>query len=671
MPSSPVIRPFPIAPVTGFLDTRSTPDEVPFNGYRWLANAQVTTKHRLCRLPGFEKLLSAADYNNSDLHDQLFSLPRQPINFLYQAESTSGFSKLFAGTKNRIYALNNSTGNWKIISDTYGGEGDATCQDQRWMAGIVNNTITFSNNRDEIVYHVVDQPVLGDNEQSVQPVPDLVTLTVKKAGVVIAWNNLVFLMNLEMDGARIQNRIIWSDYKRPLSYIPSSASLAGRFDLDSGEAIINAMPLGSSLLIYTNKGIWAADLAGGTQVVSFTRRYRAPKTGVRCLAFKHTLVATEEEHFFWGEDGIYRYDYYVVKPELTEWVHRASAYIFEDLDKAQCLAHHGSFIGAKNTVVWSWSKNGDSCPSMSFAINREFPFSSFWDHGFTAFATYEPDNPMTFRQFLMNQCICTATELVENGEGFVKEGGYCTPQVEAACSPVPANFYSANPLVDGALESEDYTQSTADLDSLYALLGSNTVQDLCEAEVLADECNAETLFIGASSEDNCVKQLTDVYYREICSNNDGCGTYVKNGYKTILRSGPLDLGIPNDGKLVTLFAIEAYPEDQAVPSQMVLKVGVSGQAHDPSTASGRRVIMFEEQDPKDLVPLSDVDAAQQAKEGTRPDTNYEWPLFKEGRYIYWELSIVNSKVNPTDTGGACCLSRFDFYSAPKPRSFPS
>lgn len=674
MPSSPVTKPFPITPVTGYLDTRSTPDEVPFNGYRWVQNMEVTTKHRLCTLPGFEKLLSKSQYNNQDLHDQLFSHTRQPVNLLYQAESTAGFSKLFAGTQNRLYALNSSTGNWKIISDQLGGAETDGCVDQRWAAATVNNTVLFTNGIDDVVYHVIDQPITESGNQSVAVVPDLIALNVRKVSVVIAWNNLMFLMNFEADGSRSANGIMWSDYKRPISFKPhASVSLAGRFFLDSGEAILNALPLGNSLLIYTTRGIWEATATGGEDVIAFVKRYSAPKTGIRCLSYKHTLVSNGSSHFYWNESGIYRYDFYMQHPELTDWIHRASYYIFDDINKAKCNVHHGSFIGKKNTIIWSWAKAGEDCPSMSFRVNTEFPFSAYEDHGYTAFATFEPDTPMNVRDFLLAQCICTVAELNTYSEGFNKEGGFCEPEVETVCGVRPANFFTSVPLViDNDIEVEDYTQAVADENSLFAMLGNITVQELCDAEFQADECNAETFFIATSAQDYCIKQLTDVHSREICTDFGGCGGYEQLGYIPLWRSGPLDLGIPLDDKMVNLFAIEAIPEDQAVPSQIILRVGMAAQANDPNIPTGtRRVIRWEQQAPKTLEPLSAITEAQHIKNGTRPNENYEWVLYLEGRYFYYELSVVNPNVNPPNTGGACCFSRTDFYAAPKPRCSPS
>lgn len=666
--SSACTKPVHIKPITGFLDNRSTPDQVPVGGWRRALNVEVASKDNLCRAEGWERLLSNDLYNNEDLHDQLAE-SRQSINFLWQSVTNEGLSKLFAGTQNRLYSLNNSIGNWKIIWDGIGGDAIEGCPDRSWYAAQLNNTVIFTNGIDALGYHDIDQPVNIGSTQSVAVIPDAAKISMTKASVVIEWNNLMFYMNLELDGVRQSDVILWSDFKRPLSLVPRpSSSLAGKKSLGTNHAILNAEKLGNFLMIYTTKGIWEVAVSGGEEVLSFRQVYAADdKTGHnRCIAYPNTLVSTGDDHYYWGKDGVYLYNVYLAKPDRVEWIHRATATIFNDLDVTKCKVHVGAHHADKKSIWWSWAGRGEECPTRTFIVNTEYQFSSYLDAGFTALANYSPDNPKTLRQFILERCICTTEELDAAGL-FTKEGGFCRPQTAPDCPTAPASFYTQTPLVDGDVTTEDWTQATADADSLCAMLQGVTPQDLCDDELTSDQCDAPLLFIMVAALDNTIKQQTKVYFREKTIGFVGCGDHVKNGYKSILTSGPVDLKFPQEDKVIEAFEIEPYPVDQTVPSMIALRVGTSSRAHDPMAAGQRCPILWQDQDPLDLACISPSTEDEHITDGTRPDEDFSWPLYITGRFFYYELTITNSKVSPVDTGGAVCISRISFYPKLEPR----
>jgi len=673
MPQSPCYKAVHIKPVTGPMDVRSNPDEVPFGGYRWVQNFEVTQKFKLCRLRGWRKLQSREDYNNQDLHDQNVAaeLPdppdyvRQPIQWLWQAESPAGFSKLFAATANRLYAKSNSNGNWKVLTDRMGPEADPTCSDEiRWSAGVVNQTVVFTNARDRVVYHVIDQPT-EDDGQSVKFIPDLEELRISRATVVHAWNDIVLLFNVTQDGAQLSDRIIWSDYQRPLSYKPDvGVSMAGTKDLGAGETILNVAPMKDALMIYTTRGIWEMRTVGGEGVFGFSKRYSAPEGSSRCLAYPLTLVSSGDENYYFASEGIYQYNYYLPEPKLVDFIHRASSLIFDEIDKTRCSLHVGGYHADTKSVWWSWVSSGESCPSKSLVINLQFPFSSYVDHGFTAFLNYSPDVNKSLRDFILGHCICNSEDLNYYFGQTNDEGGLCNPVQDPECDIDPVNFFSHEPLSIAGITVEDYT-GDADMDSLYAILGDTTIQDECASEYRSDECNAGFLFAMASSEDWCIKEFAEAYYRETCTSHVGCGEYQSYGYVSILRSGPIDLNLPDDDKVVGRFAIEAHPAVATVPSTIQLKIGVCNQALDPNEPNaGNRVILWEQQDDKAFDAMGDANEATHRADGTRPSDAMEWLTYLTTRYIYFELQIVNPDVIPPNTGGAGCFSRFTFDAAP-------
>lgn len=671
MPGSKCFSPVDIQPTTGYLDTRSTPDQVPFGGYRWLNNVEVTAKYRMCRARGFRKLQDSIGYNNQDLHDQLFGNVRQPIQYLQEFKSPADFSHFFAGTHSRLYSKIGSTGNWKIISDVLGPspapQGCSTTV--RWTAGSVGQTVVFSNGVGKPMYHILGQPSNDDDQQSLSVIRDLETLRVTQVGIVVSWNDFIILFNVIQEGQRISDRVIWSDYQRPLSFEEDiGVSLSGSKDLGIGEAILGVAPLNDALMIYTTMGIWEMRAVGGETVFAFSKRYSPSKVGSRCLAYPNTLVSTGDSQFFFARDGIYEFNRYYPTPQLVDWIHRSSSIIFDSIDPEKCSVHHGAYHSDKRQIWWSWCNEGDDCPQQSLVINVEFPFSSYIDHGFTAFCNFAPDTNRSIRDFLLDNCICTSAEMDELEQGFTKEGGYCVARTDPVCPERPQSWYTQQALVDGDIEVEDWTKAGADADSFYAMFGNDTFLDQCGQEWREDECNGQLLFVMASSVDYGLKEYADVYYRERCTSTVGCGTYIKEGYKSLMRSGPMDLKIPDDDKIVNRFAIECYPDEQAVPSKVRLRIGVSAQAMDPNLAnSGRRVILWEEQDPKILDFQGEATEAEHRRDNTRPSTPMEWGLYLATRFIYFEVEIYNDAVSPPDTGGGVCFSRFTFDAKAEPR----
>ncbi len=147
---------YELRPLTGPLDPSSSPDAVLAGGHRWVQNFRVNSSGSLVRSGGFKRLLhSTTSNNNSDLHNQLektsVGAAVEDITFLFEAELPNGLTKLLAGTKSRLYALNIKTNNWKLI-----GEGLATSG--AWEAAQLGEFVVFVNENAKPVYYKVDQP---------------------------------------------------------------------------------------------------------------------------------------------------------------------------------------------------------------------------------------------------------------------------------------------------------------------------------------------------------------------------------------------------------------------------------------------------------------------------------------------------------------------------------
>lgn len=646
-------KPIPMEPLSGLFDSRSPADSVPFGVWRYLQNAEMKEPRKLRRSPGWEKLLTRVGYNNEDFHDQLTSLSagavRQPVTMLYQAVSTAGFSKLILGTSKRLAILNNSTGNWRIISDQLGNGLGALCSDHGWVAAQVDNTVVFTNGYDQPVYHVLDQPPDAITQQSVSTIPDLVKLKITQAKSIASFKGLIVIGNVVQEGERVAHRLIWSDASRPLSWVPKAGESAASFqDLGYGEDILNMMPLADSLLVYTTSGIWEGIIGNADTPLIFRKRYTDNSAGNRCLAYHRTLITTGSDHYYLGRDGVYRYNFYTDRPIREEWIHLASSEIFKDIDENNCSAHCAGYNAKEKSIYISWATNGGVCPSKTLVLNTEYQGDYILDHGFTSYVNYNPDTVKTLREWVVENCICTQSSMNDLGLGFIKEGQYCADPSVSECTPVQYLYTHVLRTVDDIM-IEDWEQSVANPNSLCAKLAGITLNQLCAGELSDDECNAEQLFVGASSQDFCLKQIGTAFSRERCTNNSACGQYTLDGYKTIIRSAPMEF--KNMESVLRHLIVDVDADDAAVPSDLALRIGASYSPDDPNL--DRCSLRWFTQSTRQLKCPS-VSGQTHITNRTRQATGVEWAFYLQDKYFVVELSIDG-------TGGSAAFSKLTFF----------
>lgn len=636
------------------MDTRSTAQEVAPNDFRWLEGVQLSAKQKQRRRPGFGKLLGdQSPYNNQDLHNQLFGVTPQPITMLFEAVSTTGSHAMLAGTQNRIYAPAPGKGTYRVISNLLGGTPGVSCSASRFEAAQVDDVVTITNAFDSPVYWIFDQPPDGNN-QSVSTIDDLVAIGVTKVGTVYSWKGVMFLGNVVMDGLSAPNRIVWGDLEKPLSYVPSSKSIAGYHDLDPNEIILRFKVLNNTLLCYTNRSIWQIDITGGADVFTFTQRYKEGDSGEGCLAYRNAFISTGDSHYYMGRDGVYRFDAYTSKPVRDDWLHKATNLIFDNLNAAACLSHVAGYNPATREIWFSFSEGNSDCPKRTLIVDVERQFASVMERGFTSFVNSTPNDSGSTRSFLISNCICTASELADSdADTSLIEGGFCTPQpTDSPCTARPDCVWTNTTrlLEDGTL-TEDWDAPMSPTSVAASLVGV-TFQTLCGPEQQKLSCNPKQVFVMASADDFCLKEVNEqspIYAHEMCVNKTQCGTYSLVGYKTTWRSGPLDLKSPSEEKTVRRLLVEAYPAMQTIPSSIFLKVGGSYSAGDPNDPSTSCPITYQAPATKLLICPATKTSDQYASSNTRPGKGLEWPVFQKGRFIYWELSIDG-------TGGKCDLS---------------
>jgi hypothetical protein len=442
------IKGVPISPLTGVLDARSDPNAMVQNSVRMRQNLTTVAQGKLRRGNGWSKLLSSANYNNEDFHDQLLTftpgIGRQPVIMIYEAESTRKVRSLFVATQSKIAYLNEYSGNYKVIGSGYGGTPSTRATAPRFKVAQVGDILAFTNDFEKPMYHELEQNAI-DAPKPMSNFSDFDLIGLTRARVIWSWHNCLFFADLEMDGERFSYRLIWSNFNDPTGFDPEQPdSITGTKDLYTHEKILGGKALGNTFVIYTTHGMWEMTVTGGEDSFAFRRVYNGEENqGVGVLKYINTLVPLQDSHVYMAEDGVYFFSPYYGKPERAEWLHLSTSLIYDNIDDSNC---EGSVAYCSNNqLLISVAKKGDvnGCPSQTLRVNMAYKVADLVDHGFTAFCNYRSYKVPTIRDFIIENGICTLSNLQGMGYGFENEG-LPKPLPSSSASFVPQRFYSSH-----------------------------------------------------------------------------------------------------------------------------------------------------------------------------------------------------------------------------------
>lgn len=639
----------PISPLTGLLDLRSQPAEIPYGHWRWRQNLEVTDDGSLCRARGWRKFMGdVAPYQNHDFHNQVAEGSRQPVTLLAEAVATNGVRQLVLGTQTRLATFNPSRGNWRIISHQLGGDVQSGLPERRWQMAQVNDVMVFTNGFDAPVYHLFDGPSDDDN-QSVSEIASLDLIGLSRASTVYSWKKVIFFGDVVMDGERVRHRVVWSDLNEPLSFDPGDESIAGFQDLDYGERILRFIELGDYLLILTTRGIWQCAYVGGEAAFSFLKKYSQDRDGDKCLAYPNTLATTGGAIIYAGIDGIYTFSLYDHEPVREEWLHLGSKFCFDDLNPEVCEGHVGHYSPRLKRYLLSWVGEDSALPEWTLVarIDKDRPAVWYEDFGATAFLTMLKDARPDLEKFVIDNCICDEEQLDALSDDLpVAEvlGTNCTsPDADVDCSDVDQSTYAwtAETMLVGDKLIENYLKETPDDDSMCAFINALPFDAAC------NECNQSPVLIHASASDYCLKEYGAWYYRESCTAFTACGTYTRAGYDSVLRTGPIRGATLSEAVGINRLELIFNAEAQTLPSEIDLRVGRSGVPSDPNDPTC--AIVWRGMSSKQLSCPTATTATQHATNKTVPFKPVAWAFVFEAKCLYLEFTI-------TGTGGAGCFS---------------
>ena len=659
---------YELRPLTGPLDPSSSPDAVLAGGHRWVQNFRVNTAGALVRSGGFRRLLYTApdsSNNNADLHNQLENTSggavAEDITFLFEATLSNGLTKLLAGTKSRLYALNIKTNNWKLV-----GEGLSTAG--VWDAAQLGEFVVFVNENAKPTYYKVDQPKeserdgsdnLVDKVNSLKEVDSFAGIGLNRVRHIKEWRGLMFYANVHEGNEWVPDRLIWSDFKKPFEITPNVAdSLAGYQDLGQGEDIIGMEPLANVLLIYTTRGIWQFEVTGGTgtDVLTFRKRYTDDASGNMVLNYPNTLATAADHHFYLGRDGIYTYNIYRSNPSKVDWLHLASSVIFDDINASLCEVPISKFNAKTNEVWISWPSKTATKNDRTIIINTKHQHVSYMDAGFTAFENFSKQNYTSIAEWAITNCVCAeggtgtgdlndhgihqyresteGTSVCTGSEGFTTTR--CSPNVDNLLTT--ARITVSDAAFTETITTEDWAGAATD-DTLYLKLGTATFADICDTP-----CPDEVRFVMAWAKDNCLKEDGNGYRRERCTDTSACATYEEDDFNSILTSPALRLNDPTKDKLMRAFTLEFDHEQRG--GQIHLRIGNSAQAVDPNKVGCGLVWKKQyvtgkkgKQEAATINCVTDFDRNVHAAQGTRASEELTWPIYEQGRNLYYEISV--------------------------------
>lgn len=603
MPAS-KYRPITLRPLTGIFDARSSADEKPPGAFSWKQNLSINKDGKLARAKGWRRFGDPVCPRNADWHDQgVIAESREPLTLLFPSTENDGTRRLIGGTKTRIIVLNESSGDWTTLNSGLGNDGNDSLTQLRFNAAELQNKVYFTNDFNAPFYVDLDNLGVGS-----QVIGDLATagedvngnaVPITRVRRVISWNGVILFLNTVEGGTRFSSRIRWSDLNDGTLWKPGQPddSIADFQDLDYGHEILNAVPIGTGLYVFTDRSIWrctfTVDNTANTVALDTVRVYYEPRNKAKCLAYANSLVSDGDTAWYAGRDGIYSYrPGYSSEPELREWLHRSTSIIFDGgartIDTSACNSMIGEFLKDNNEVHFSW-------PVWD-------PLAVPVGPGDVDCETYEPTGR-------------------EPGSGF--------------------NIHTL--VVNTKYETADYRD-----------YGSTAMASF-QSDVGGNECNQASQFISANSADLTLKELEQGSAREMYSITDD--THTMAGYFSLAR-GVFPFQQFDSEKEIEKFLVGVTPEDPTDTAVLRLRVGTSDVALDPNGANGRCGVLFHQLSNKPIRCHYTRSAAQYVVDNKRPDDAVDWRFFFRGRFLYYEITIAAANNSAPITGGLT-LSRFE------------
>lgn len=440
-----------------------------------------------------------------------------------------------------------------------------------------------------------------------QIVPELANVRhISAARVVISWSSFIILMNVIQDGTRFTSRIAWCDFKLPQSWALATDSFAGKQDLDYGDEILAAIAMGNFIYIYTRRSIWKMTVAASTDnTFGFERVYNEPKNQAGCLVFPNTLVSDGQNNWYMSRDTVYKYNQFLPAPERDDQGSRANS--LGTLISGTDWMHRASGVIYTDPLTKMSGQDCESPIAEYSPLNSELIFS--WP---SAGSKYNNWTLYAMRDF-----------------------------------------------------------KTADVDPHGWLCLANFRRTPAD-----NTCNEVQDLIGVSATDWAIKSIGGVLFREFVDvgsditadldPNSPPASYYRVGYNTVLR-GLIPLGLTDRDKILDeSVELDHETSEQDVPCVVQLRLGNSFKVVDPNSLSQACAPLWRDHGDQVLKCPDEVTLTAMSAANMRPDNVTRWPVYEEGRYLYYEFTIRNKDHTPA-IGGDIYFSKIDFNAQARPK----
>jgi hypothetical protein len=183
----------------------------------------------------------------------------------------------------------------------------------------------------------------------------------------------------------------------------------------------------------------------------------------------------------------------------------------------------------------------------------------------------------------------------------------------------------------------------------------------------ASACGATSVLIGASGHDWCLKQMGVGYSRVYVLFPEGGhpsmdvspGNYRTEtvGYRSLLR-GMYPFGYPHRNKILRNVALDHAPEG-ADTAMLHLRIGNSHTLADPNDTRQTCAVQWHDAGALPVACPDQLPRAAMDQQNLRASDATDWPVYEEGRYLYYDLQIAGPDGGDT-LGGETSLHKLEF-----------
>ena len=301
------------------------------------------------------------------------------------------------------------------------------------------------------------------------------------------------------------------------------------------------------------------------------------------------------------------------------------------------------------TQIYTDPQNSKGCLFYSGTLCSD-GYSLYWGSR-EAFYTYNvylvgPETPEWLRQ---------ATGVMYTNNATLVDPTQCLSAI-AEFRPVTNEVWISWPSQSAAgINDSTLVLSTQFLTGYYMDAGWSALTTYEPVSTSGVECNLQQILVGGSDMDYSLKQIGDpgILYREYVADSSSGWTvdqqittpvYSQVGYTSVLR-GVMPFSVTDMDKIVRKIILGHYTQPQTTACIARLRVGISQHLVDVNLSACDMV--WHNITPDLVLECSEpLTPAQMEAQNLVPSLDPHWDTFERGRYMYFEISVLNADGTP-------------------------